>query len=89
MLYGDKRMENRVSKTTGNDQISHFAENAEKRAGCQFSHQPHAVHKCVKCNVHVNLKRFTAFLSDCLFKDINSCIILAFPIKCSDRQYYF
>ena len=61
MLYGNKRVEHRVSKTTRNDQISHFPENAEKRARCAFCHQPSAVHKCVKCNVHVHLKCFAAF----------------------------
>ena len=61
MLYGNKSVEKRVSKTTRNDQVSHFAENAEKRARCAFCHQPSAVHKCVKCNVHVHLKCFTAF----------------------------
>ena len=87
MLCSNKRVENRVSKTTRNDQMSHFVENAEKRARCAFCHQPSAVHKCFKCNVHVHLKCFTAFHNsewneinpfDCLFKNIYSCIIKFF-----------
>ena len=54
MLYGNKRVENRVSKTTRNYRISFFAGNDEKRARCVSYHQPSAVHKFVKCNVHAS-----------------------------------
>ena len=36
MLHGNKRVENRVSKTTINDEISNFAENAEKKSKMCF-----------------------------------------------------
>ena len=56
MLNGNKRVENRVSKTTRNDQISHFAENAEKTARYAFCHQPSDVHKCVKYTTYSRQK---------------------------------
>lgn len=61
MVYGNKSVENRASKTTRNGQISHFAENAEKRARCASCYQLSVVYKCVKCKVHVHLKCFRAF----------------------------
>ena len=61
MLYGRKRVDQRVDDTVRNDQTSHFSEPAMKRGRCAFCRQPSAVHRCVKCNVHVHQKCFTSY----------------------------
>ena len=79
MLYGNKRVEKRVSTTTKNDQISHFAYNAEKSEDVLFVIDQVSLLNVMfmfTCNASLLFTILNKMKLALLIKNVYTCIIL-------------